>query len=84
MSPSLDSRGREHPHLAPLSRDEFAELEHGDRLQDRRGRVWSVHTDAYRQDGLDRVVLRSGDLVKIETERFADDYMLLDDVAGER
>ena len=68
----------------PLSRDEFAELERGDRLQDRRGRVWSVHSDSYRQDGLARVVLRSGDLVKIETQRFADDYMLLDDVAGER
>ncbi len=46
----------------PLSRDEFAELERGDRLQDRRGRVWSVHTDSCRQGGLERVVLRSGDL----------------------
>ncbi len=68
----------------PLSRDEFAELERGDRLQDRRGRVWTVHADAYRQDGLERVVLRSGDLVKIETERFADDYTRHDDDAGER
>ncbi len=30
------------------------------------------------------LVLRFGDLVKIETQRFAHGYMLLDDVAGER
>jgi hypothetical protein len=60
-----------------MSRDRFRELRRGDRLRDRRGREWSVTADPYRQHGLDHVVIRSGDLVRMVNERWADDYQLL-------
>ena len=60
----------------PLSQEQFADLRRGDALQDRRarGRVWKVMSDAYHQGRECLVVLRSGDLVRVERQRFADDY----------
>jgi hypothetical protein len=67
----------------PMSRDQLAELLRGQRLEDRRGRVWTVTGPPYQRDGLAHVVIRSGDLVRQVPERWADDYHLLDD-AGTR
>ena len=63
------------PHV---SREQFRELERGQRLQDRQGRVWTVRAAAFLQDGEHRVVLQAGDLVLVEKERFADSYALAD------
>jgi len=64
------------PHV---SREQFRELERGQRLQDRQGRVWTVRAAPFLQDGEHRVVLQAGDLVLVEKERFADSYALADD-----
>ena len=60
----------------PLSRERFSQLRRHERLRDRRGRVWTVVAEPYRQDGLDHVVIRAGDLVRMVNERWADDYAL--------
>jgi hypothetical protein len=60
----LTSVAGEQRSWAPLSRDAFRQLRRGDRLGDRRGRVWMVHAEPYRVGGLDHVVIRSGDLVR--------------------
>ena len=62
----------------PLSREQFADLRRGDTIRDRggRGRVWTVTSDAYDQGGEYLVVLRWGNLVRVERQRFADDYRL--------
>ena len=51
--------------MSPTAR--FATLEDGDRLQERRGRVWNVVGQPFRHDGLVRVVVRSGDLVRLSS-----------------
>jgi hypothetical protein len=45
--------------LAALSREEFRELKHNDRVRDRQGRAWTVRADAHldRELGEYRVVL---------------------------
>jgi hypothetical protein len=63
----------------PLSRAEFRQLERDQQLRERRGRVWIVHVAPHERDGLAKVVLRSGDLVRHVDERYADDYALLDE-----
>jgi hypothetical protein len=60
-----------------MSRERFRELQRGERLRDRRGREWSVTAEPHQRSGLDHVVIRSGDLVRIVNERWADDYQLL-------
>jgi hypothetical protein len=62
-----------------MDRARFARPEEGDRLRERRGRTWAVVGQPYREDCLVRVVVRSGDLVRLVPEHFADDYMLLSD-----
>jgi hypothetical protein len=66
------------PGWRPLSRAEFRQLERDQQLQERSGRVWTVHVSAHERDGLVRVVLRSGDLVRQVDERYADDYALVE------
>jgi hypothetical protein len=61
----------------PLSRAEFRELRRDQQLRERRGRIWIVHVAPHERDGLARVVIRSGELVRHVDERFADDYALL-------
>ena len=56
--------------------EQFAGLRSGHDIQDRHGRVWNVTGDAYAAGREWRVVLRSGDLVRVERQRFADDYRL--------
>jgi hypothetical protein len=63
----------------PASREQFRALKRGQRLLDRQGRVWTVRTAPYVQDGEYRAVLHAGDLVLVERERFADSYALVDD-----
>jgi hypothetical protein len=65
----------------PLSREEFRQLQRGDRLRDRGGQEWIVRGPAYldAEQGEYRVVLVSGAQVLIERERFCDGYV----VAGE-
>ena len=61
----------------PLTREAFRQLRRGDRIADRGGRVWTVHAVPRRVDGLEPVVLRSGDHVRRVRESWADDYHLL-------
>jgi hypothetical protein len=61
----------------PISRERFGDLRRGQRVQDRRGRVWTVVSELYFEDGRDRINLRSGDPVRREKQRYGDDYMLL-------
>jgi hypothetical protein len=61
----------------PMSREQFGDLRRGQRVQDRQGRVWTVASELYHEDGEDRINLRSGDLVRREKQRYGDDYMLL-------
>jgi hypothetical protein len=61
-----------------MSREQFVRLPRGQRLQDRRGRVWTVTVEPFQEHGLGQLVIRSGDLVRRVNERFADDYMLLE------
>jgi hypothetical protein len=60
----------------PLTRDAFRQLRRGDRIADRGGRVWTVHAVPPNVDGLEPVVLRSGDHVRRVREGWADDYRL--------
>ncbi len=62
--------------LAPMSREEFAELQRGQKLRDRKGWVWTVIAETHQEHGLEYVVVRSGDLVRRVNERRADDYAL--------
>jgi len=64
----------------PLSREQFAELRRGDTIQERRGRrrVWTVTSDAREQGRECLVVIRTGDLVRVERGWFADDYTLFE------
>jgi hypothetical protein len=71
--------GEESHAWQPMSRAEFADLERGQRLRDRQGRVWTITAEPYHEHGLAHVVLRSGDLVRRISERHADDYSLLRD-----
>ena len=71
----------------PLTRDAFRQLRRGDRIADRGGRVWTVHAVhavPRHVDGLEPVVLRSGDHVRRVREGWADDYRLVleDEGAG--
>jgi hypothetical protein len=61
----------------PLTRAGFRQLRRGDRIADRGGRVWTVHAVPQHVDGLEPVVLRSGDHVRRVREGWADDYRLL-------
>ena len=78
MSPSLDFVGDEAPVRRPLSGEQFADLRRGQDIQDRQGRVWNVTADAYHEGREWRVVLRCGDRVRVERQRFTDDYSLVD------
>ena len=60
----------------PLSREEFRQLQRGDRLRDPAAGEWIVRGPAYLDpgDGEWRVVLVSGAQMLIERERFHDSY----------
>jgi hypothetical protein len=60
----------------PLSPEQFRQLERDQVLQERRGRLWTVHVAPFEQDGVAHVVLVSGAQVRQVPERFCDDYML--------
>jgi len=60
----------------PLTRAEFRDLEHGQQLRERRGRVWTVNVAPHGRGGLTHVELRAGDYARHVDERFADDYAL--------
>jgi hypothetical protein len=60
----------------PLTREAFRQLRRGDRIADPCGRVWTVHAVPRHVDGLEPVVLRSGDHVRRVREGLADDYHL--------
>ena len=64
----------------PLSQEQFADLRRGDVIKDRRGRgrVWRVTSDTYHHGRECLVVLRSGDLVRVERQRYADDYSMVE------
>jgi hypothetical protein len=61
----------------PMSREQFSRLRRGQRLEDRRGRVWTVTAEPREEHGLSHVVIRSGDLVRRINERWSDEYALL-------
>ena len=67
------------PSWRPLSREEFRQLQRGNRLRDRGGREWIVRGPAYldAEQGEYRVVLVSGAQVVVERERFCDSYTTL-------
>jgi hypothetical protein len=65
-----------------MSRAEFVQLRRGRRLQERSGRVWTVHAEPFGPTSLVQVVIRAGDLVRTVNERFSDDYMLLPPAIG--
>jgi hypothetical protein len=67
------------PARRPLSREEFRQLQRGDRLRDRGAQEWIVRGPAYLDVELGeyRVVLVSGAQVLIERERFHDGYVVL-------
>jgi hypothetical protein len=77
MSPRLDIVTEEQQRWQPMNREQFRELRRGQRLQDRRGRDWTVVAPPFQQNGRDRVVVRSGDLVRQVPEPFADEYMVM-------
>jgi len=60
-----------------MSREQFRELRLAQVLQERSGRLWTVHAAPYQKDGLAHVVLVSGAQVRHVPERFFDDYVLL-------
>ena len=66
------------PLWQPLSHEQFLQLQRGERLSDRRGRVWQVTAAPHQEHGLAHVILRSGDLVRKVNERWADDFMPLE------
>jgi len=57
-----------------MTREVFRRLQRGQRLRDRAAREWTVHAAPFHEDGLARIVIRSGDLVSRLDERSADDY----------
>ena len=61
-----------------LSSEQFADLRRGQDVQDRQGRVWNVTGDAYHEGREWRVVLRCADRVRVERQRFTDDYRLVE------
>ena len=65
----------ETPGWHPMSREEFGELERGQLVQDRRGRVWTITAEPFERNLELHVVVRSGDLVREIPERYADEYM---------
>jgi len=67
----------------PLTREAFRHLRRGDRIADRGGRVWTVHAVPLNMDGLEPVVIRSGDHVLRVREGWADDYQLPGAVDGQ-
>jgi hypothetical protein len=77
MSPTLDIVDAQS--WRPLGRHQFRQLRRGQRLQDRGGQVWTVRAEPYEEDGAYRVVLLSGALVRLEYERFADTYTLVEE-----
>lgn len=62
-----------------MARDEFRQLQRGDRLRDRSAREWIVRAAAYLdpEGGEYRAVLVASAQVLIERERFHDSYTLL-------
>jgi hypothetical protein len=77
MSPTLDFVGDEARVRRPLTTVQFAALRRGRDIEDRRGRIWNVTGDPYPEGREWHVVLRSGDLVRVERQRFADEYALI-------
>ncbi len=71
--------GEETRRWQPVSREQFGDLERGQRLRDRQGRAWTITAEPHEEDGLAHVMMRSGDLVRRVSERYADDYMLVED-----
>jgi hypothetical protein len=63
----------------PLGREQFRQMQRGDRLRDRGGREWIVRGPAYLdpEAGEYRVVLVSGAQVLVERERFCDGYVVV-------
>lgn len=64
----------------PVSREQFLQLRRLQRLQDRGGRVWTNarNADPFQHEGMAHVIVRAGDVVRQVSERFTDDYMLLE------
>ena len=62
----------------PVSREQFLQLGRLQLLQDRGGRVWTVYAQPFQHEGLAHVIIRAGDVVRQVSERFTDDYMLLE------
>ncbi len=62
-----------------MTREQFRELQHGDQVQDRYGRVWTLRAAAYldASTGEYRAVLIAGEVVLVERERVHDSYMLV-------
>jgi hypothetical protein len=58
----------------PMPREQFRQLDRGQQLRDRQGRAWTIQAAPSEEDGLARIVIRSGDLVRRVDERWADDY----------
>jgi hypothetical protein len=79
VSLSLDVVGEETRRWQPMSREQFAELVRGWRVRDRQGRVWTITAEHREEHGLAHVIMRSGDLVRRVNERYADEYMLVED-----
>ena len=65
-----------------MTREQFHQLQLGERLRGRDGRAWTVHAGPFDQHGVRRIVIRSGALVRLLDERWADDYEMVTD-AGE-
>ncbi len=78
MSDSLDIVTEDRPPWQPMSREQFVELVRGQRLANRRGRVYGLpRPNRFSRTALEHVLIRSGDLVRQVPERCADQYMLL-------
>ena len=58
-----------------VTREDWAELEVGDRPRDRGGREWTVAGPPYEHGREVRAVLRDGDYVLVESDWHAEDYV---------
>jgi hypothetical protein len=91
--PAVSRRGRgtgrdpvskEEQRWESMNQEQFGRLRRPPRLQDRNGRVWTVHAEPFQHGGVAQIIARAGDMVRRVPEGFADDYMLLQGYEGAR
>jgi len=65
-----------------MNHDQFRQVRRLQRLRDRNGRVWTVYAEPFEDEGVTKMIVRAGDLVRRVPEDSADNYMLLEDDDG--